>query len=176
MEITLQLDDSKLSRLLGLAVGTPVQEVDLSDPEQAAGLLQDRLAGALPIRLELLEKIPMILGRLEQEILPEEERPVQEILLDESSSLATLKRVKNYGKKLARRQIESGSTDDIVAVAIYYAAIASALVHHQQRITSYDGSYLGRSFSFLAEKSWMSPELTCLFHRAAGACQRQGVD
>ena len=118
----------------------------------------------------------MILGRLEQEILPEEERPVQEILLDESSSLATLKRVKNYGKKLARRQIESGSTDDIVAVAIYYAAIASALVHHQQRITSYDGSYLGRSFSFLAEKSWMSPELTCLFHRAAGVCQRQGVD
>ncbi|KPL20813.1 MAG: hypothetical protein AMJ75_11170 [Phycisphaerae bacterium SM1_79] len=61
-----------------------------------------------------------------------------------------------------------------VAVAIYYAAIASALVFHDVKVTTHSYESLEASFTRLINKPWMSAELNSLFIRALKLCRKKG--
>jgi len=69
-------------------------------------------------------------------------------------------------------QITSGPENQI-GLAVYHAAIASALVHQGERITQHSYETLGRHFSALAGQAWMVGELQALFAQAAEGCQRR---
>jgi hypothetical protein len=87
-----------------------------------------------------------------------------EVLMNPATTVGTLNAIKESAKKsasLGERQI---------AVTIYFAAIASALVFHDQKISTSCYASLQRSFCELAEKPWMPLEFASLFVRASTIC------
>ena len=133
-------------RLLSLGLGGDKR--DSGAAEQAkADLLRARLAGPLPPG----------------------GRPLGEALLDEATAPAVLERIKDYGKSLVRRK--QSDAEHSVGTAIYYAAIASALVFQGTKITRHSYPALADAFDKLSEKPWMAPELLRQFSRAREICR-----
>jgi hypothetical protein len=68
-------------------------------------------------------------------------------------------------------------TEAALATTIYYAALASAPVYHDRKITQYSYEALEQSFATFAAKQWVGPELTELFSRARHLCrEKRGTD
>jgi len=93
------------------------------------------------------------------------------LLLVRGSNLAVVKAMKQYAKTQAGR-LESGP-EHAAAIAVYYAAIASALIFHGQRITQHSFASLQESFDMLASKSWVPAELSRHFAEAAAVCAKR---
>ena len=55
---------------------------------------------------------------------------------------------------------------DIKDVAVYYAALASAVAHHGRRITRFPWGQLAEAFGGLSRRPWVHPELSVLFRTA----------
>ena len=90
-------------------------------------------------------------------------------LLNNQADIEAIKRIKDAGKSMVR-----GARSDAehkAATAVYYAAIASAMVSRQRRITSLSYESLSKSFADLAEDSWVTRELRDLFGKAQEICQ-----
>jgi predicted RNase H-like nuclease (RuvC/YqgF family) len=92
------------------------------------------------------------------------------LLLDPETDLTVIETI----KVLHKRQAESTVSESrqAVATAIYYAAIASALVHHDVRITKLSYESLGRSFEELVRSNWLPPGMKQLFVEAHNSCIR----
>lgn len=56
---------------------------------------------------------------------------------------------------------------------IYYAAIVSALVFHEQKITRHSYEKLQEALTDLDEKQWIPSDLKDLFKKAKAACQER---
>ena len=171
MDSSHDLTGVQLAKLLGLATDRAPQEAENGSPEQTARMLQDRLAGPLPMKTEIAEQLPVLLGKLQRGLLPGDGLPIGQLLLDSEATLETLKAVKNYGKQLARR--EGSQSDHAVGIAIYYTAIASAIVFHNERITRHSFEYLLDSFSDLTERPWMPTDLARHLTKAGKKCQKK---
>ena len=92
-----------------------------------------------------------------------------DVLTNSATDVGTLNTIKESAKKSASQGERQ------IAVAIYFAAIASALVFHHQKISTQPYPTLKLSFSELAEKPWMSRELAGLFEKACFFCEfKQG--
>jgi hypothetical protein len=92
-----------------------------------------------------------------------------DVLTDRKSDLATIKDIRRRAKREvggAAREVERS-----VAVTVYFAAIANALVYHGAKITTYSYESLEQSFTKLLEKRWMAPALARLFREAVKICQ-----
>ncbi len=92
-----------------------------------------------------------------------------DVLTDPKSDLAAMRDIRRRAKKEvsgAAHEAEHG-----VAVTVYFAAIANALVHHGVKITTYSYEALEQSFAKLLEKRWMSQPLVRLFQEAVKACR-----
>ena len=159
----------KLARFFAIGRDEPREEDQPADDTTTAELLRDRLAGTLPLDANIVDLLPVILGRLSRELLPLGGRRLGEALIDPSLDLGVIDQIKGHAKKLASR--EGSEVDHAVATAIYYAAIAGALVFHGQKITTHSLAELDRSFAVLILKSWMTPELVRLFSEARRTCQ-----
>jgi hypothetical protein len=91
-------------------------------------------------------------------------RSVRDCLLAANTPLPVLQEIKEYHQRIAGT---SGShAERRVATAVYFAAIASALVFQQQRMTSYSDGALREALSKLLAKSWLAPELKALLEKA----------
>ena len=159
-----------LARLLGM--GTADADGNVADEQETKReLLRLRLAGTMPLDPKVLDRLPAILGRLRDLLLPLGGRPLGDVLLDESTDLEVIVAIKAYGKETSGE--EEDSPGHSVALAIYYAAIASALVFHDQRITTRPFSYLAQAFGALMERSWVTPELSRHFAKARQMCRKK---
>ncbi len=86
-----------------------------------------------------------------------------------------LRAIKDCSKRLSF-SLDS-KTEAALATTTYYAALASALVYHDKKITQYSYDALEQSFATFSAKKWVGPELAGLFARARRICQdRRGVD
>lgn len=137
----------------------------------AAALLRERLGSFVPVDRLVAQAVPDILDRLRRDLAPLSGRTLGELLLDASPNVGTLVTVKDYCKKLAAE--DRSEPARTVAIAIYYAAIASALVFHSQKITTHSYENLEKSFKLLIEKPWMTADLADLFTRAKTICERR---
>lgn len=146
----------------------PTENTERAEQTTAA-LLREQLAGVLPVDKIIVESLPEILDRLRRELLPLSDRPLGEVLLDPTTAIGALNKLKDYGKKLAARSSSTQEHDS--AVAIYFAAIASALVFHGQMISTHSYENLELSFAELVDKPWMSPDLAVLFGKARPFCK-----
>jgi hypothetical protein len=154
-----------------LRIGVEDEDLDPSGGKDAsaADLLETLLAGSLPPESTAVDALPAVLARLRRDLLPLEGRPIGEVLSDPSTDLSVLKAVKAYGKRLAARN--RSEPEHAAAVAVYYAAIAAALVHHGERITTHSPSYLKASFVQLGNAPWVGRKLSPLLAAAAEACE-----
>lgn len=100
------------------------------------------------------------------------DRMAGDLLLDPATPLAALETLKEYGKGLSQRWEEG--PEHAVAVTIYFAAIAAALVSHGRKITTRPHRNLARSLGMMVDDRWMAPELALLFDNARKTCERKG--
>jgi hypothetical protein len=91
--------------------------------------------------------------------------------------LALFEAVKRYGRKHVHRP--TSSLPDDIASALYFGAIAAALVRHNRLITTSDHELLRYGFDSSLARAWIEPPLRELFvaalsclaaHEEAGSC------
>jgi len=160
-----------LTDLLGVGVGIDPPQDTASEDRAAGELLGARLAGTLPLDTAVVNALPAIIGKLQAELMPLAGRPLGEALLDDKTELSAIKRIKDYGKKLAAGRDSKANHSS--ATAIYFSAIASALLFHGQRITSYSYEHLRESFNELIEETWIPPKLARHLSKARRLCAKK---
>jgi len=149
------------------------------DPAEPSGLdydlkkelLEFALSQNLPLDRQQIAQLPEILGRLCQAMGRLTGDVIGEILKNPSSDLQMIKRVKNHAKHRAEK---AGSREEHDAhAAVYYAAIAHALVFHDRRITQFPYPALAETYSRLSKETWVSKDLVMLFKLARAYCQER---
>ncbi len=96
-------------------------------------------------------------------------KAIGKTLQDPEGDVTILRKVKDHGKKLSDNA--EAKAEYHVANTIYYAAIASALVFHNKRITKFSYKDLRKYFRHLDKEKWIPEALRALFSRAAEYCQ-----
>jgi len=160
-----------LGRLLSIGTEATQSGNTMSDAETLEVLLRDCLASPLPKDSSLLDSLVGTMERLVKDIQSLANKPLGEVLTDPKTDADLLVAVKDYTKKLCSSVVSlSGSP---IALTIYYAAIASSLIHHSQKISQHSYETLGQSFTELSQKKWMASELVELFSQADKICQEK---
>lgn len=157
----LKLTDEQKTRLLGLGL-EPIKPACRPDPDEERGdLLCDILRCPLPpanhpsgIRKGAAAGLGSALGR-----------SLGQLLTDPKTDVPVLRRIKEYAKVRGRRAGSEVERDAFLAV--YFVAIASALVFHDKRVTEHSDKHMAEFLSFFGETSWIPADLRRLFHMAA---------
>ncbi len=169
----LRLD--QLAGLLSLGLEDPDPADAAGHDEHMAGLLREQLSCVLPRSMLLFDALVMMMGRLGCDVRSLSGRSLLEVLRNPQSDIGLLQAIKDCSKKLSFG-LES-KTEAALATTIYYAALASALVYHDRKITQYSYDALDESFGTFAAKKWIGPELAELFARARNICgEKRGAD
>lgn len=169
---TYGLKPEQLGRLLSMGP-KGIDSVDaMSDEKKIEALLRDRLTGALPKDSSLLDSLLAVMERLARDIQSLAGKSFGDVLLDPASDVGLLQAIKDYSKKLS--STIASEAESAIAITMYYAAIASCLVHHDKKITQHSYKNLDQSFATLTEKKWLTPELKELFSQARKICQQRG--
>lgn len=138
----------------------------IAEDQSTAKLLRERLRSPIPVERFAVESLQEAIGKVHRDVLPLAGVPISELLLDPRTELIALVTLKNCAKKLAAG-LQRPSAEYDAMLAIYFAAIASALVFHGQKISSHPKEVLMHSFRTLKDRPWMAWELMGLFAKAA---------
>lgn len=158
----------RLDQLAGLfSVG--LDDSDVAQEKSMAQLLRSQLTDALPNGSLLFDALTMMMGRLGCDVRSLAGKSLLDVLSSPGSDIGLLHAIKDCSKRLSFG-LES-KAQAALATTTYYAALASALVHHDRKITQYSYEALDQSFSVFAAKAWVGPELVALFSRAREICQ-----
>lgn len=153
-----------------LKFGLEAAAEDQEDEEYKADLLYDILNHPLPVDGPVINILPTPLRGLSRKIRPIAGAPLIELLTRSDTSISIIEAIKEYAKESGT----AGSSEDKndVFLAVYYAAIASALVFHDEKITQHSYKDLEQFFSSFTEKDWVIEEIKGLFHGAQRLCRR----
>lgn len=168
----LGLGPKKLANLLGITFDSE-KEHRPDSKETIAQMLEARLASPLLPDTTMVQSLPSQTGQRDEDVGQYSGVPLGDVLTASESDFATIKEIRSYAKNMTRGK---GSEAEYVAVTIYFAAIANALLFHQAKITSYSHESLEISFDKLIKKSWMPQRLRRLFVDAAAACRNKGQE
>jgi len=170
-ETTYGLSPERLARLLALGLQNDDDQDELLATGTPAEALRKMLARELPLDPAMPDSLPAVLNRPCEEMLAAAGQTMSDLLLDPTSDLTVIEALKDYAKKLVRQ----GGTEakQAAATAIYYAAIASALVFHQHKITQHLYEKLHQAYTDLDQKPWIPSELKDLFRRADAVCRQR---
>jgi len=150
-------DAEQLARVFGWAPETPSGEPPADPHEDRAQILQDWLHESPPMPRETVDLQTPIARRLCRGSSPDEGKSVLALLLDPGGDIQVIRRIKQRYKSLATRRRSPGQ--HAAAVAIYYAAIATALRFCDQKITRYAYEDLDAAFGKPTRRTWMDPVL-----------------
>ncbi len=163
-----EITSNQKTRLLNLGINKDFLEDDSDSEEIKADLLYDILTGTLPMDKTSKDSLPDILQRLCQNLHSLAGDKLGDLLLYPHSDIEIIWKVKNYAKQLGTAADKKVEYD--VTLAIYHAAIASALVFHDEKITQYTYSELSNSFDSLRKQDWIFHDLSQLFLKAFQIC------
>jgi len=170
MKSTFGLRPERLATLLDAGSGDDGNSSQQPAHQAAAKLMRQRLAG--PLRIEdCVDSLLNLLNRPCPEMLPVAGKSLGDVLLDPATPLAILETLKQYGKNLSARWDEG--PEHVVAVTVYYAAIAAALGSHGSKITTRSYRELADSLQTLMDDRWITPELAGLFDTACTLCKAE---
>ncbi len=161
-------DPDKLAKLWTICVDVKKDRINLNENEVKSELLHDMLADKIPLDQAVARILPKVLAQLCKDIKLFTGNSIGFLLSDPDTELSIIRKIKDYCKSLSKN-VRSEAEHDVVA-AIYYAAIASALINYNQRITSFSYKNLQSAFSSMIEVKWMTPDLTAIFQKAHAYC------
>ena len=163
------LSPDKLAQLLNIGSETDKAEPGMDQDNRKTELLQDLLAGTLPTCLSKVKLHRKGQRNLRSAVNSMIDKTIDKILQDPGVDITLLRKVKDHGKKLSDNA--GAKAEYHVANTIYYAAIASALVFHNRRITKFSYKDLKKYFCRLDKEKWIPEAIRSLFSRAAEYCQ-----
>jgi hypothetical protein len=166
-ESSANLRPDQLADLLSLATEDAALNRELEDTGPL-DLLGDILVSPLSLDAAVPDSVPFVLGRPCDELAGHKGELIGDVLLHADVELDALRALKDYGKNLVHRA--RGHGERAAATAVYYAAIANALVHRGERISSHPVTKLGGYLDMMAGKPWVPEELRTLYDRARRAC------
>lgn len=172
----LDLSDRQKTRLLSLALNADDQEASPGGEEERGDLLCDILRCPLPNGGFVLDVRSLGTRTSHPTLRFVCGPPIQELLQAPETDVSVLRRIKEYAKVLGTRA-ESGVEKDVF-LAVYFAAIAAAMVSHSERITEHSDDDLAQFFDCFARAPWISTDVAGLFKRAKEsrrARSRRGV-
>lgn len=160
----LELDDWQKARLLRLGL-EPDRPTGLPDSnEQKGNLLCDVLRWPPPLDAT----VRLASASDEEKCLPGSWTLVGPSLGDSlrnpKTDIEMLRRIKEYAKSLGQRAGSDIEKD--VFLAVYFAAIAAAVLLHSKWITEHSDEDLIRFFDFFARSPWMPTDMADLFSDA----------
>lgn len=167
---TFGLNREKLAKLWKLGDGAVADQQPCEAAPDKAELLRSRLAESLPLEAGMAHMLPDILTMVCGKLRPFTGCSFRALLLDPATDLSVIETIKD----LHKRQAESSPAGpkQEVATAIYYAAIASALVHHDVKITKLSYKRLSQSFAKLSVGDWLEADVKQLLAEAHKGCVR----
>ena len=169
---TYGVSPEKLTRLLQIGAEEALTQADLQ-ASRIAQLLSEMLASRLPSFLEPDSVSIGTAGAPSGSSAPPQQ-PIGQLLCDPGTELATVGAIKRYMKLLA---IAAGEQIQRAAsTAIYYAAIASAMVFHGENISSIPYERLEKGFSDLEGRLWTDESLRRLYGQARQICRTRQQD
>ena len=154
-------DPKRLARLLSLGV----------EKQTESELLQERLGNPLPLDADQADPLSTIIRRFCDALASVAGKPLGQLLVDRNTDIAVIEAVKGYAKTLADRR--EPKTEHAVAITVYFAAIANALLFHDKKLTAHSYGSLARSFTILIDKEWMFPQLRDLLVQAREICKNR---
>jgi hypothetical protein len=158
----LRLD--QMASLFSLGVREPDPADEKGDSARMAALLREQLDSALTKRSLLSDALVLMLDQQGHDTHALAARSLGEVLLSPQSDITLLRGIKECSKRLSE-SLDSPA-ERALATTLYFAALASALVHYDTKITQITHAKLEESFALLMEKKWMAEELRVLFSRA----------
>ena len=165
---TFGLNRKKLAKLWKMGKGLPPEQADVDEGQRKAELLQHQLAESLPLETGMQHLLPEIITAICKKLKPFTGCSFKCLLLDPETDPMVLRAIKDLHKQ--RAESATSELEQEVSATIYYVAIASALVHHDIRITKFSYKDLRQSFAELRENNWLLSDLRNLFSRADDEC------
>lgn len=165
------LNIEQSTNLLRICLGEEDRNADRPEQKDRAAVLHDLLGSKLPVNPALLESLPPVLRALSEELESVSGVSLGNHLQDSQTKIVVIRRIKDFAKELgnsAKDQIERD-----VALAVYFAAIAGALVYHDVRISQYGYEQLKQSFEALCQHDWITPDLEVLYKDAQKYCSNK---
>jgi len=166
-----ELNAEQMSRLLNLSADPEQAEENGDVEEKKADLLCEILTNALEVDKTVTDSLPDVLRRFCQKLRSVAGERLIDLLLSPQTELSDIRRIKAYAKQLGVSVKTQAEYD--VTLAIYHAAIASALVFHNEKISRYSYTELEESFDSLCEQRWVFEVLADLFSRAGKLCKEK---
>ncbi|MDP2897086.1 MAG: hypothetical protein Q8Q12_11105 [bacterium] len=163
-ETTYGVSPKRLVRLLAIGLEKNDGENNLGDMRTPADELRDMLGAKLPLDPAKSDSLPAILKRPCDEMLSAYGQTIGYLLLSPKTDLNVIRTLKDYFKELVSRRPPNAK--QAAAIVVYYAAIASALVFHRQKISRHSYDKLHQAYTELEQKPWVPSELKCLFEKA----------
>jgi len=138
---TFGLSPEKLADLMKIGSDTKDLDNQISPEQQKAELLCDRLAELFPLDSAEPGSCAVTSDHLSSILKLQCNEAVGKILQNPKSDILVIRRIKGYYNKLSENTDSKNERD--IAIAIYYAAIACALVFHNEKISRFSCSRLG---------------------------------
>lgn len=166
-----ELEPKKLAKVLNVCSEVQTNDKDIPEDQKKAELLQDRLSETLmsgslknsSLRKELVH-LCTIAGIASTE-------SIRNLLTNPNADKELIEKIKRHGKRLS--QTTSSAIEHETANVIYYAAIASALLFHDDKITRFSYQDLEEAFLVFVQTEWISKDLKELFEKAIVCCQKE---
>ncbi len=108
------------------------------------------------------------LDNLYDKLAPQSQLSLGEALTDSKTDLRTILQIKNDAKQTAAQDCPKAQRG--VSVTLYYAAIASALLFYDRKITTYSYDAVAIALAKLLDKPWIPPVLASHLQTARKIC------
>lgn len=137
---------------------------EIDDAQRKSEMLCDLLAQPFSSRLRKCDSLTSTVSHIPQLIDTLSDKTIKELLLDPKTSISIIRQIKDFSKDLSSTSRCKMEHD--VANVLYYAAIAHALVYHEEKITSFSDEELQKAFLKLKREKWVIKSLVELFQKA----------
>jgi len=167
---TFGLGTNALAKIINVCSEDQSKDEKIPDSQIKEELLQDCLSETLlsgslkdtPLRKELMHVCCMA-GLASGET-------IRNLLVNPKTEMELIQKIKEHGKRMSSCALPGA--DHEVANVIYYAAIASALIFHGEKMTQHPLEGLKESFSIFVDTEWISSDLKELFEKATEYCRK----
>ncbi len=163
------MNADKVAELLELIAGRGPEVDGDSHGRRMGGVLSAVLDQKLSALADEATQIATAIVGIEGRLKETARQTVRELLLNKSTDLTVLQLLRDFGKISAKRAVSD--SDRGAYTAVYFAAIASGLVFHGRRITSFSESKLIASLGKLSNNREVPEDLLQLFQNAIVKCE-----